>query len=158
MVPSRYKQDTDVPRREVSDQRAAGPISEHTREETVTEPHRLHGSRVLVVDDEEGQAFALALLLREDEGILATSARDSNEALEQVKTSPIDAVVLDVKMPGLSGPDLLAVLRKLMTIESYVVVRRQNIDSDGRTLARRMLYLAPCVPSTSSTASTSSAS
>ena len=97
---------------EASDQRTAGPTSERTREETVTEPHCLHGSRVLVVDDEGDQAFALALLLREDEGILATSARDSNEALEQVKTSPIDAVVLDVKMPGLSGPDLLAVLRK----------------------------------------------
>lgn len=67
---------------------------------------------MLVVDDEDDQASALALLLREDEGMLATSARDASEALEQVKTGPVDAVVLDVKMPGLSGPDLLAVLRK----------------------------------------------
>lgn len=67
---------------------------------------------MLVVDDEDDQASALALLLREDEGILATSARDASEALEQVKTSPVDALVLDVKMPGLSGPDLLAVLRQ----------------------------------------------
>src|SRR4029078_189326 len=93
MVPSRYKSGTDVPA--PRGQRSANrrPDSERTREETVTEPNRLHGARVLVVDDEEDQAFALALLLREDEGILAASARGSNEALEQVKTSPIDAVV-----------------------------------------------------------------
>lgn len=46
----------------------------------------------------------------------------------------------------------------LMTIESYVVVRRQNVDSDGRILARRMLHVAPCAPSAASTTSTSSAS
>lgn len=78
----------------------------------MTEQQRLRGSRVLVIDDDGEQAHALALLLREEEGILATSAADPRVALKQVEASPVDALVLDVNMPGLTGTDLLTALRK----------------------------------------------
>ncbi len=70
----------------------------------------LVGRRVVVVDDDAAQASALATLLR-FEGIVATHENVAAAALARLLVDPSDAVVIDVKMPGLSGTDLLVKLR-----------------------------------------------
>jgi CheY-like chemotaxis protein len=68
------------------------------------------GRRVLVVDDDAQQAAALAALLRL-EGVAASSEHIAAAALARSLIEPPDAIVLNVKMPGISGTELLAALR-----------------------------------------------
>ncbi|UCG22652.1 MAG: response regulator [Chloroflexota bacterium] len=73
--------------------------------------------RVLVVDDEPNIAASLAELLSRKDGYEVTIARGGREAmsiLEREATDPsraIDLVLLDVRMPVMSGPEVLAWLR-----------------------------------------------
>lgn len=62
--------------------------------------------RVLIVDDEEELVSALVerLNLR---AFQAAGVTSGTEALEYLGTTPCDVVLLDVKMPGLSGLDLI---------------------------------------------------
>ena len=69
------------------------------------------GPRVLIVDDEAELVSALVerLNLR---GFRATGVTAGTEALHRLATEACDVVLLDVKMPGLGG---LEVIRKVKT-------------------------------------------
>jgi DNA-binding NtrC family response regulator len=63
-------------------------------------------SRVLIVDDE----ISICDLLREDlagRGYECTAANDADEALALLKTDTFDIALLDIRLPGMSGVDLL---------------------------------------------------
>lgn len=64
------------------------------------------GLRVLFVDDEEELVSAVIERL-ELRGIEATGCLSGHEALERLATERFDVVVLDVKMPGLGGLDVV---------------------------------------------------
>ena len=66
---------------------------------------------VLVVDDERGPRLALELILQRDYRVL--TAESGEEALDVLRTEPVDAVTLDLKMPGLAGHNTLSILRGL---------------------------------------------
>ena len=66
-------------------------------------------AKILVVDD-NADNVALARAVVEAAGYTALSANDGVEALERVKESPPDLILLDVMMPRLDG---LGVLQKL---------------------------------------------
>jgi putative nucleotidyltransferase with HDIG domain len=68
-------------------------------------------TRVLIVDDELAVRKVLAAML-EQAGITCVSAGGATEALRVLQTRPIDAVIADLQMPGNSGMDLLAEVRK----------------------------------------------
>lgn len=63
-------------------------------------------SSVLVVDDEKNYLIVLEDLL-EDEGYTVVTASSGAQALEIINTTPVDTVLTDIKMPGISGTDLL---------------------------------------------------
>jgi len=67
--------------------------------------------RVLVVEDEGGLAAALRGGL-EAEGFAVDVAADGVEGLWLARENPYDVLVLDVMLPGLSGYQLCATLRK----------------------------------------------
>ncbi len=66
----------------------------------------LRKSTVLVVDDEELYRRALERVLTRA-GHHVLTARDANEALASVSTEPVELVLADVRMPGLSGLELV---------------------------------------------------
>ena len=74
--------------------------------------------RVLVVDDEEGFITPLVKRLKKRK-LDVTSATSGLQALEQIRHSPVDVVVLDVKMPDMDG---LTTLRNLKEIDPRVEV------------------------------------
>jgi FixJ family two-component response regulator len=78
-------------------------------ETTAAEPQAQRAT-VLVVDDERGPRLALQLILGRSFHIL--SADSGEEALEILKQESVDAVTLDLKMPGLGGQNTLAVIRE----------------------------------------------
>lgn len=61
---------------------------------------------VLVVDDEKNYLIVLEDLLL-DEGYDVVTACSGNEAIEVIKCQPVDAVLSDIKMPGMTGIELL---------------------------------------------------
>jgi two-component system NtrC family response regulator len=61
---------------------------------------------ILIVDDEKNYLLVLSAVL-EDEGYEVLTAPDGAEALEIQKSSDLDLVVTDMKMPGMDGIDLL---------------------------------------------------
>ncbi|MBN2089930.1 response regulator [candidate division KSB1 bacterium] len=58
--------------------------------------------KILVVDDEDFELVRYEKVLG-DEGYAVVQAHDGYEALEMVKSAPPDAIVLDIKMPGIDG-------------------------------------------------------
>jgi DNA-binding NarL/FixJ family response regulator len=70
--------------------------------------------RVLIVDDHPVVRAGLATLLRKEVGLKVTgSAHCGEEALKILKSSPVDVMLLDLRMPSISGIDLLNVLRAM---------------------------------------------
>ncbi|MCU1280576.1 MAG: sigma-54 dependent DNA-binding response regulator [bacterium] len=67
--------------------------------------------RVLIVDDEANARTALAELLR-DEGYVVETAADGFKALPKVEEFAPDVVVTDLKMPGLTGLELMHKIRE----------------------------------------------
>jgi diguanylate cyclase (GGDEF)-like protein/PAS domain S-box-containing protein len=68
-----------------------------------------HGS-LLVVDDNEDNRDALSRRLRHA-GFLVTTAADGPEALALIDSGSYDVILLDVEMPGMSGLEVLRLLR-----------------------------------------------
>lgn len=78
---------------------------------------------VLAVDDERPALADLARLLRSSPSIEAVvCARSGNEALRQLVERRFDAVFVDVRMPGLSGLELAAVLDRFARPPAVVIV------------------------------------
>ena len=65
---------------------------------------------ILVVDDSETQRFHMKVLL-EERGCKVTEASDGGKALESLKASIPDLMVLDFTMPGMDGFGLLRLLQ-----------------------------------------------
>ena len=67
---------------------------------------------VLLVDDNGSVLLTLAIALRRH-GHAVTIAGDGELALDKLRTHSFDALVSDVRMPGLTGPDLATAAHKL---------------------------------------------
>ncbi len=62
---------------------------------------------ILVIDDEQGILETLRILLK-NEGFDVTIAQGGKAGLEQLKGSAPDIVLTDVKMPGVTGIEILS--------------------------------------------------
>ncbi len=67
---------------------------------------------VLVVDDDDHIREVAALALTVVGGLRVVTAHDGPSALESALTDRPDAVLLDVRMPGMTGIETLARLKK----------------------------------------------
>ncbi|HEY3452002.1 MAG TPA: sigma-54 dependent transcriptional regulator [Myxococcales bacterium] len=72
----------------------------------MTQVDGTNAPKVLVVDDDSAVSRVLGALLTQA-GIQATLASSGEQALAVLAAQPVDVVVTDLKMPGMSGLDLL---------------------------------------------------
>src|SRR5690606_11930542 len=68
-------------------------------------------NRILVVDDEENLRRVIEVQL-EQEGYQVETAADGKQALTLLAQSTFALVLTDLRMPGISGMDLLKEIRK----------------------------------------------
>jgi len=68
-------------------------------------------ARILIVDDERSIRELLEIVLKKD-GFNVTSVRSAVEALTILKSSDFDLIISDIKMPDMTGIDLLRQLRE----------------------------------------------
>ncbi len=74
--------------------------------------------KVLIVDDEKNYLFVLEDLLS-DEGYEVLTASTASEGLEIIQRESIDTVLSDIKMPGMTGIELL---EKILNMDSDLPV------------------------------------
>lgn len=74
--------------------------------------------RILVVDDDESLRRVTQVQLQQT-GYEVTAASDGNEALAVLERFPADLVITDLKMPGMSGLELL---RRIRSAYSEIVI------------------------------------
>ena len=78
---------------------------------------------VLAVDDEPPALDELAYLLNADERVAHVHrAGDATEALRVLRDTEVDAVFLDIRMPGLDGMELARILRRFAHPPAIVFV------------------------------------
>jgi two-component system cell cycle response regulator len=75
---------------------------------------------VVVADDDRATCEHISELLRA-RGVVVVQAGDGQKAIDAVRAQPVDLVVLDVDMPGLSGIDACRVV-KTITKDRFVPV------------------------------------
>jgi two-component system response regulator PilR (NtrC family) len=68
-------------------------------------------TRILVVDDERSMRELLAIVLRR-EGYEVSLAEDGRSAIEALAREPIDLLISDIKMPDMSGVDVLRAAKR----------------------------------------------
>lgn len=77
--------------------------------------------QVLVVDDEPAIRQVVAALLRKA-GYLVDQAADGETAMERLSKGDVDIVLSDIKMPGLSGIDLLRQARAANIDTAFIMM------------------------------------
>src|SRR5213595_3102126 len=68
--------------------------------------------RLLVVDDERSMRELLSIVLRR-EGYDVTLAENGRLAIEQLERARFDLLISDIKMPDMSGVDVLRAAKRL---------------------------------------------
>ncbi len=76
---------------------------------------------VLLADDENTLRKNLAQVL-EEEGFEVIACRDGTEALRALKARNVDVVITDLRMPGITGMELIDHVRKLAPEASIIVI------------------------------------
>jgi len=80
-------------------------------------------SNILVVDDEIIARQSLTDILKL-EGYNAVSAPNGQAAIEYVRTHPIDLIVVDLRMPGMDGLEVIQVVNQASPILRSFYLRR----------------------------------
>lgn len=94
----------------------------------ITESPTPSRARILVVDDELGPRESLRMILRPAYEVL--TACDGSEALEALRSAPIDLVTLDLNMPGIQGEELMRVIRREFPhVEVIVITGYGSVES-----------------------------
>jgi two-component system response regulator ChvI len=85
-------------------------------------------SRILLVDDDPLLLEAGRLAL-EAEGFICSVAPNGFEALKAIRSAPPDIVICDLRMPNMSGFELLPVLRRRYPELGVIVTSSEPEDS-----------------------------
>src|SRR5687768_10538410 len=76
---------------------------------------------ILVVDDNEMNRDMLSRRLKR-EGFNVAVAEDGYQALEMIKSEKFDLVLLDIMMPGLSGYEMLPIIRETKSLAELPII------------------------------------
>jgi DNA-binding NtrC family response regulator len=107
---------------------------------------KMSNAKLLIVDDEE-RFLTTTTRLMEKRGISTKSASNGAEALRIIDESPVDVVILDVKMPGMDGVETLKrIKRNYPLIEVIMLTGHGSVDSavKGLRMGAFDYVMKPC--------------
>jgi len=88
-------------------------ISDQLEEIVMRQVRELIKPKILIVDDEKDVVERLASIISRRFDCFVEKAGDGRQALEKIQRDTFDLVLLDIKMPGLSGIDVIKEAVKL---------------------------------------------
>ena len=89
----------------------------------------VNGLRVLVVDDNPVNRELVNALLG-GFGVEVLEAADGPSAIEAASMNPVDLILLDIRMPGMSGPETLARIRQTDGPNQNIPILAFTADDD----------------------------
>lgn len=96
-------------------------------------------NRILVADDEESMRWVLSKALKR-KGIAVDLAKDGDEALSMIQRSAYDLAILDIKMPGISGLDLLEKAKEIRQDLLFVIMTAEASMKNAVEAMKRGAY------------------
>jgi DNA-binding response OmpR family regulator len=105
-------------------------------------------AHILVVDDEPIERQSLTDILRL-EGYHVAAVGNGEAAIDYVRTNPVDLILLDLRMPGMSGLEVIKVLTRISPdIEIILLTAHGSIESAIDALRHRVhdYLLKPASP------------
>jgi DNA-binding response OmpR family regulator len=106
-------------------------------------------SNILVVDDEPVARQSLSEILRL-EGYIVNSVPNGQAAVEYVRTHPVDLMVVDLRMPGMDGLEVIQVINQVSP-ETEVILLTAFGTTESAIQALRLrvhdYLLKPAAPS-----------
>ena len=93
-------------------------------------------SRILVVDDQESNVDMLSRRLQRV-GYDVVSALNGQEALKALQSEPIDLILLDQMMPGMTGIEVLHAVRATKELQQIPVIMVTAVN-DGAAIAEAL--------------------
>ena len=89
--------------------------------------------RVLVADDHAILRAGLKeILVRDLDGVVCDEAENAQQVLAKVQSQPWDLVILDITMPGRSGPDVLGDMKRLRPQLPILILSMHPEDQYGK--------------------------
>ncbi|MDX9730611.1 MAG: diguanylate cyclase [Bdellovibrionales bacterium] len=113
----------------MSDTSKSKPEREPENGSEASLPMRRRRRLVMMVDDDRDNLNLVSALLAH-EGYDTVQAESAEEALERLKTVEPHLILLDINMPGLSGLDLLKMLRARENYVSVIFVSARSETDD----------------------------
>jgi DNA-binding NtrC family response regulator len=102
--------------------------------------------KVLIVDDEERFRITLGKLLG-SKGLQVKTLGSGREALDELKSTSYDVILLDVKMPEMNGVEALGAIKELdPNLEVIILTGHASVDVavDIMRLGGYEYLLKPC--------------
>jgi DNA-binding response OmpR family regulator len=94
---------------------------------------RFKNFRILVVDDEERMVRFIRLNLEQD-GFRVSEAYSGTEALDKMRTTLPDLILLDIMMPDIDGFEVLRTVRNISTVPVIMLTAKGEEDDRVRGL------------------------
>jgi two-component system KDP operon response regulator KdpE len=91
------------------------------------------GRRILVVDDEERMVRFIRLNLEHD-GFQITEAFNGTQAVNKIRSSLPDLILLDVMMPDIDGFEVLKIIREISTVPVIMLTAKGEEEDRVRGL------------------------
>ena len=82
--------------------------------------------KILVIEDEKTLRFLATKILAE-EGFDVDEAIDGEQGIEKAKKNKPDLILLDLRLPGINGFDVLTEIKKDANLESTKVIILSNL-------------------------------
>ena len=92
--------------------------------------------KILVIDDEPDVVSYLTTFL-EDEGFAVVSAQDGPDGIDLARKERPDLITLDITMPGMSGLEVLTVLRRDEDLNPIPIIVITGVTSFQKQLSYR---------------------
>ncbi|BCS55464.1 sigma-54 dependent transcriptional regulator [Geobacter sp. SVR] len=96
-------------------------------------------TRILVADDEESMRWVLSKALKR-KGFMVDLAVDGRQALTMIQEGNYDLAILDIKMPGINGLDLLDRIREMKTDLLVVIMTAEASMKNAVEAMKRGAY------------------
>jgi two-component system nitrogen regulation response regulator GlnG len=96
-------------------------------------------TKILVADDEESMRWVLSKALKR-KGFTVDLAQDGRQALAMIQENNYDLAILDIKMPGMSGLDLLNRIREIRSDLLVVIMTAEASMKNAVEAMKRGAY------------------